>query len=207
MRVLLGAGPAPLLGTGRVKYTTGTTARFNGKRMPFVRRGSGKVSHESQHPVALTRRLEHSCQGLFAAFCGGGKARRVHPSSRLTKGVFDGNALRCKCSQAGRVRRFRRGITFANHPRTRERTARVRVLAEFAAIDCMKGPLQNRLMGDAAKRIIEAFDALSASERQEVILELLRRASLVDMGFPRDDELVAAADGVFKAMDEREIQG
>lgn len=62
-------------------------------------------------------------------------------------------------------------------------------------------------MGDAAKRIIEAFDALSASERQEVILELLRRASLVDMGFPRDDELVAAADGVFKAMDEREIQG
>lgn len=56
-------------------------------------------------------------------------------------------------------------------------------------------------MGDAAKRIIEAFDALSASERQEVILELLRRASLVDMGFPRDDELVAAADGVFKAME------
>lgn len=68
MRVLLGAGPAPLLGTGRVKYTTGTTARFNGKRTPFVRRGTGQVSHDSEHPMALSWRLEHSCRGLFGAF-------------------------------------------------------------------------------------------------------------------------------------------
>ena len=62
-------------------------------------------------------------------------------------------------------------------------------------------------MGDAAKRIIEAFDALTASERQEVLLELLRRAALVDIGFPPDDELVSAADGVFKTLDDRERQG
>lgn len=62
-------------------------------------------------------------------------------------------------------------------------------------------------MGDAARRIIEAFNALSPSERQEVILELLRRASLVDLGFPSDAELVSTADGVFKILDERERQG
>jgi hypothetical protein len=58
-------------------------------------------------------------------------------------------------------------------------------------------------MGDAAKKIIEAFDALPQTERQEVILEILRRASLVDLGFPRDEELVAAADDIFKSLDER----
>ncbi len=59
-------------------------------------------------------------------------------------------------------------------------------------------------MSDAAKKIIEAFEGLSQSERQVVILELLRRAPLVDMGFPRDEEVVAAADDIFRSLDERE---
>ena len=59
-------------------------------------------------------------------------------------------------------------------------------------------------MGDAVKKIIEAFDALPQNERQEVILEILRRASLVDLGFPKDEELVAAADDIFKGLDDRE---
>ena len=74
-------------------------------------------------------------------------------------------------------------------------------------IDREKARWQNQFMSDAARRIIEAFDALSSSERQEVILELLRRASLVDLGFPPDAELVSAADAVFRTLDEREIHG
>lgn len=59
-------------------------------------------------------------------------------------------------------------------------------------------------MSDAAKKIIEAFDALQADDRQEVIRELLRRAAIVDLGFPLDEELVAAADDVFQDLDHRE---
>ena len=59
-------------------------------------------------------------------------------------------------------------------------------------------------MSDAAKKIIEAFEALPDAERQEVIRELLRRAAIVDLGFPSDEELVVAADDVFQDLDRRE---
>jgi len=59
-------------------------------------------------------------------------------------------------------------------------------------------------MSDAAKKIIEAFEALPAGERQEVIREILRRAAVVDLGFPTDEELVAAADEIFRDLDRRE---
>ena len=59
-------------------------------------------------------------------------------------------------------------------------------------------------MSDAAKKIIEAFEALPPAERQEVIRELLRRAAIVDLGFPSDEELVATADDVFQDLDGRE---
>ncbi len=59
-------------------------------------------------------------------------------------------------------------------------------------------------MSDAAKKIIEAFEALAAGERQEVIRELLRRAAVVDLGFPIDEELVAAADEIFRDLDRGE---
>jgi len=61
-------------------------------------------------------------------------------------------------------------------------------------------------MGDAAKKNIEAFDALPPSERQAVILELLRRASLVDLGFPQDEEFIASADQIFRELDQRESE-
>ena len=58
-------------------------------------------------------------------------------------------------------------------------------------------------MSDAAKKVIEAFESLPASDRSEVIRELLRRTALVDLGFPTDEELVAAADDIFQDMDQR----
>ena len=61
-------------------------------------------------------------------------------------------------------------------------------------------------MSDAAKRIIEAFEALPQAERQEVIRELLRRAAIVDLGFPSDEELVVAAGDVFQDLDRREAR-
>lgn len=72
------------------------------------------------------------------------------------------------------------------------------------SVDQSWNPRHHGFMGDAARKIIEAFEALSQSERQEVILEILRRASLVDLGISRDEELVAAADEIFRSLDERE---
>lgn len=56
-------------------------------------------------------------------------------------------------------------------------------------------------MTDAAKKIIEAFEALPPPDRREVLRELLRRAAAVDLGFPSDEDLVAAGDAVFRDLD------
>jgi hypothetical protein len=56
----------------------------------------------------------------------------------------------------------------------------------------------------AAHKIIEAFEALPQPARQEVLDEMLRRAALEHHGLPSDDELVAAAEGLFLQMDRDE---
>ena len=56
----------------------------------------------------------------------------------------------------------------------------------------------------AAKKVLEAFDALPLPARQEVLGEMLRRAALEHHGLPSDDELIAAADGLFLQLDRDE---
>ena len=61
-------------------------------------------------------------------------------------------------------------------------------------------------MSPGATSVLEAFDSLSAEEREEVLNELLRRAAHSDHEAPSDEELVAAADKVFLELDRRESQ-
>ena len=56
----------------------------------------------------------------------------------------------------------------------------------------------------AAQKVLEAFDSLPQPERQEVLDEILRRAALEHHGLPSDDELIAAADGLFLQLDRDE---
>jgi len=62
-------------------------------------------------------------------------------------------------------------------------------------------------MTNAAKQLLDSFDALPEQEQQEVLAQLLRR--LMDTPYPSttDDELTHAADLVFQDYDRREDQG
>lgn len=62
-------------------------------------------------------------------------------------------------------------------------------------------------MGDAARNLLNSFDALSEADRREVLASLLRRAAELPSAFPADDELSQAADQVFQELDRREAAG
>ena len=62
-------------------------------------------------------------------------------------------------------------------------------------------------MGDAARHLLQSFEALSETERHEVLEELLRRAAELPYSFPSDDELVRADDQCLGRLDRREAKG
>lgn len=55
-----------------------------------------------------------------------------------------------------------------------------------------------------AKHIIEDFGALPDQEKREVLAELIRMARHLDYPAVSDDELLSAADDVFREYDRRE---
>jgi hypothetical protein len=59
-------------------------------------------------------------------------------------------------------------------------------------------------MSSGARAVLDAFEQLPPSERNEVVLELLRRAAASSHESPSDDELLRAADEVFLELDRRE---
>ena len=59
-------------------------------------------------------------------------------------------------------------------------------------------------MTQAAKKLLEQFEALEDSERGEVLAELLRRVALAPHELPDADDLTAAADRLFVEFDRRE---
>jgi hypothetical protein len=59
-------------------------------------------------------------------------------------------------------------------------------------------------MTQAARKLIEAFDALQDADRTEVLAELLRRAALAPHDLPDADDLTAVADRLFVELDRRE---
>ena len=58
-------------------------------------------------------------------------------------------------------------------------------------------------MTDAARHLIEAFQALPDLDKREVLAALLREAQ-VPYQAPSDDDLTSAADEVFLDLDRRE---
>ncbi len=59
-------------------------------------------------------------------------------------------------------------------------------------------------MSHAAQAVIEAFEHLSAAEREEVFRKLLRRAAAVDYEAFTDEELMAAGRELFLSLDAQE---
>ena len=59
-------------------------------------------------------------------------------------------------------------------------------------------------MTDGVKSVLEAYESLPESEREEVLAELIRRAAHTDHRSPSDEELVEAAERVFLEYDRSE---
>jgi hypothetical protein len=59
-------------------------------------------------------------------------------------------------------------------------------------------------MSDNYLAVLEAFERLPAQEREKVVAEILRRASYSEHLAPSDDELIYAADELFRDLDKRE---
>lgn len=59
-------------------------------------------------------------------------------------------------------------------------------------------------MTQAAKKLLEEFEALQEADRAEVLAELLRRVALSPHDLPDPDDLVAAAEQIFVELDRRE---
>jgi len=59
-------------------------------------------------------------------------------------------------------------------------------------------------MTQAARKLLEDFDALPHADRAEILAELLRRVAMAPHGLPSDGELLSAADQLFAELDRRE---
>ncbi|MGE3274173.1 MAG: hypothetical protein AB7O67_03610 [Vicinamibacterales bacterium] len=59
-------------------------------------------------------------------------------------------------------------------------------------------------MTQAAKKLLEDFEALPERERSEVVAELARRVALAPHDLPNDADLLASADHLFSELDRRE---
>jgi hypothetical protein len=59
-------------------------------------------------------------------------------------------------------------------------------------------------MSTATQHLLDAFDLLSAAEKQMVIGEILRRVQDLDLPLLSDEELVATAEALFLELDHRE---
>jgi hypothetical protein len=59
-------------------------------------------------------------------------------------------------------------------------------------------------MSTTTQHLLDAFDLLSAAEKQIVICEILRRVQDLDLPPLSDEELVANAEALFLELDHRE---
>jgi hypothetical protein len=59
-------------------------------------------------------------------------------------------------------------------------------------------------MTQAAKKLLDEFDALPERDRSELLAELVRRVALAAHDLPQDEDLIAAAHRGFTDLDRRE---
>jgi hypothetical protein len=62
-------------------------------------------------------------------------------------------------------------------------------------------------MTNAARQLIDSFEALPEQEKHEVLSELLRRLMEGPYASPSDEELTGVADLIFQDYDRREAVG
>jgi hypothetical protein len=56
----------------------------------------------------------------------------------------------------------------------------------------------------AAKKLLEEFEALPEADRSAIVAELARRVALAPHDLPTDEDLLASADRLFSDLDRRE---
>jgi hypothetical protein len=61
-------------------------------------------------------------------------------------------------------------------------------------------------MSRGARSVLDAFEALPAEEREQVLAELIRRAASRDFEPLHDEDLTAAADQIFVEYDRSESE-
>jgi hypothetical protein len=86
----------------------------------------------------------------------------------------------------------------------REPVCSATVVGRVGGLDGEPGRWDSDLMTQAAKKLLEEFDALQEGDRAEVLAELLRRVALAPHDLPDPDDLVSAADQIFLELDRRE---
>lgn len=59
-------------------------------------------------------------------------------------------------------------------------------------------------MTQAAKKLLEEFEALPEADRSAIVAELARRVALAPHDLPTDEDLLASADPLFSDLDRRE---
>ena len=62
-------------------------------------------------------------------------------------------------------------------------------------------------MRNAARHLLESFEALPETDQREVLVQLLRRATELPYAFPSDEELLQSADQIFQDLDRFEAKG
>jgi hypothetical protein len=60
------------------------------------------------------------------------------------------------------------------------------------------------MMNKAARQVLESFEALPETERESVVVEILRRARAESYPAVEDEDLILAADEIFLELDRRE---
>ena len=71
-------------------------------------------------------------------------------------------------------------------------------------LDLRKATWDSDLVTQAAKRLIEEFEALPEGERSEIVAELARRVAQAPHDIPNDEDLLVAADRLFNELDRNE---
>lgn len=71
-------------------------------------------------------------------------------------------------------------------------------------LDAKRTKCESDPMTQAAKKLLDEFDALPDRDRSELVAELVRRVALAPHDLPHDDDLVAAADCLFVELDRHE---
>jgi hypothetical protein len=75
------------------------------------------------------------------------------------------------------------------------------------ALELAEPHAYNLQMTNAARQLIESFEALPEQEKHAVLAQLLRRLMEQPYDSASDDELIGAADLIFQEYDRREAQG